>query len=222
MLGLKLIYVKEPLAGFHLHFMERPLFWQEPRGGMQRRPARLFSMTKPRPIPPNKNTHITHGDITQCVGFLLFCRGALTQGAATACPVYTTCLPISLDPGKQFRLAPSQWETALLCNDVSHWLGANLESTLQLKDPSYPTWPLVQNEDPVLAARNVMLKKTDVHMLVFFFATEIRILLRWVSICSSNNAILKQYNRNLSFWRIYLSNSKAWNFFKQPQIPNRI
>ena len=30
------------------------------------------------------------------------------------------------------RFAPSQWETALLCNDVSHWLGANLESTLVL------------------------------------------------------------------------------------------
>ena len=26
------------------------------------------------------------------------------------------------------RFAPSQWETALLCNDVSHWLGTNLES----------------------------------------------------------------------------------------------
>ena len=28
------------------------------------------------------------------------------------------------------RLAPSQWETALLCNDVSYWLGASLESAL--------------------------------------------------------------------------------------------
>ena len=28
------------------------------------------------------------------------------------------------------RFAPSQWEAALLCNDVSHWLGANLESAL--------------------------------------------------------------------------------------------
>ena len=28
------------------------------------------------------------------------------------------------------RFAPNQWETALLCNDVSHWLGANLESAL--------------------------------------------------------------------------------------------
>ena len=28
------------------------------------------------------------------------------------------------------RFAPSQWETALLCNDVSRWLGANLQSAL--------------------------------------------------------------------------------------------
>ena len=27
--------------------------------------------------------------------------------------------------------APSQWETALLCNDVSHWLSTNLESALR-------------------------------------------------------------------------------------------
>ena len=30
------------------------------------------------------------------------------------------------------RFAPSQWETASLCNDVSRWLGASLDSTLQL------------------------------------------------------------------------------------------
>ena len=29
------------------------------------------------------------------------------------------------------RFAPSQWETWLLCNDVSHWLGAILESALE-------------------------------------------------------------------------------------------
>ena len=28
------------------------------------------------------------------------------------------------------RFVSSQWETALLCNDVSHWLGASLESAL--------------------------------------------------------------------------------------------
>ena len=29
-----------------------------------------------------------------------------------------------------FRFAPNQWETALFCNDVSHWMGASLESAL--------------------------------------------------------------------------------------------
>ena len=28
------------------------------------------------------------------------------------------------------RFAPSQWETTLLCNDVSHWLGTSLKSAL--------------------------------------------------------------------------------------------
>ena len=30
-----------------------------------------------------------------------------------------------------FRYVPSQWETPLLCNDVSHWLAESLESALQ-------------------------------------------------------------------------------------------
>ena len=30
------------------------------------------------------------------------------------------------------RLAPSQWEAALLCNDASHWLGTSLESALSI------------------------------------------------------------------------------------------
>ena len=33
-------------------------------------------------------------------------------------------------PRADCRFAPSLWETALLFNDVSHWLGAGLESTL--------------------------------------------------------------------------------------------
>ena len=37
----------------------------------------------------------------------------------------------SIEPGAGSRFAPSQWETALLCNDVSHWLDASLESALE-------------------------------------------------------------------------------------------
>ena len=33
-------------------------------------------------------------------------------------------------PRADSRFAPSQWEMALLCNDVSHWLCASLESAL--------------------------------------------------------------------------------------------
>ena len=33
--------------------------------------------------------------------------------------------PQITDDGADPRFEPSQWETALLCNDVSHWLGAN-------------------------------------------------------------------------------------------------
>ena len=42
------------------------------------------------------------------------------------------------------RFAPSQWETALLCNDVSHWLGASPESALYIsRKPHYEPnhWP---------------------------------------------------------------------------------
>ena len=40
------------------------------------------------------------------------------------------------------RFAPSQWETALLCNDVSYWLGASLESALLITSFS---WMKVHN-----------------------------------------------------------------------------
>ena len=30
----------------------------------------------------------------------------------------------------EYRFAPSQWETVLLRNDFSHWLGAGLESAM--------------------------------------------------------------------------------------------
>ena len=54
-----------------------------------------------------------------------------------ALPGHVTQLPLSAVaiPGNYLymadsRFAPSQWETALLCNDVSHLLGVNLESAM--------------------------------------------------------------------------------------------
>ena len=42
------------------------------------------------------------------------------------------------------RFVPSQWETSLLCDDVSYWLGANLESALPefvFERPDFESWP---------------------------------------------------------------------------------
>ena len=39
------------------------------------------------------------------------------------------------------RFASSQWETTLLCNDVSHWLGASLESAMnRMSIRAYHAW----------------------------------------------------------------------------------
>ena len=38
------------------------------------------------------------------------------------------------------RFVPSQWATALLCNNVSHWLGAYLESALRFRNTQVQCW----------------------------------------------------------------------------------
>ena len=45
------------------------------------------------------------------------------------------------------RFVPSQWETLFLCNDVSNWLGASLESALlQWQDMSIETYHITGNQ----------------------------------------------------------------------------
>ena len=42
------------------------------------------------------------------------------------------------------RFVPSRWEVSLLCNDVSHWLGTNLESALYTHiSPDVLCWYLI-------------------------------------------------------------------------------
>ena len=43
------------------------------------------------------------------------------------------------------RLAANQWETALLCNNVSHWLGTSLESA----SPTYQYLDMIHNDNVV-------------------------------------------------------------------------
>ena len=57
------------------------------------------------------------------------------------------------------RFAPSQWETALLCNDVSHWLGASLASALPLMSGT-------DNSSPWSAANQIQIQSPYWHKLV--------------------------------------------------------
>ena len=45
---------------------------------------------------------------------------------------YTMCRFGKKNTRVDSRFAPSQWETALLCKDVSHWLGTSLAGRLSL------------------------------------------------------------------------------------------
>ena len=69
-------------------------------------------------------------------------RRNLHRPAAFLCPVEKILLSMiqfgmeeqndfSPKPRADSRLAPSEWETSLQSNAISHWLGANLESALQ-------------------------------------------------------------------------------------------
>ena len=56
-----------------------------------------------------------------------------------------------------FRFVPSQWETALLCNDVSHWLGVSLEAAL------YTIRSTLQTALPVQKGWATSIIHTDIH-----------------------------------------------------------
>ena len=60
------------------------------------------------------------------------------------------------------RFSPSQWETALLCNDVSHWLGANLESALWIHVWRIPGTEGRQFERTLMPSHDLDLFRDDV------------------------------------------------------------
>ena len=56
----------------------------------------------------------------------------MTANIPTTCKIYVDSQQTAriVCSGLIFRFVPSQWETSLQSNAVSHWLGANLESAL--------------------------------------------------------------------------------------------
>ena len=70
----------------------------------------------------------------QCL-FLFVCFWMWVSGFLFVCLfLMWMSVPLSFFPWCFYRadprFAPSQWDTALLCNNISHWLGASLESAL--------------------------------------------------------------------------------------------
>ena len=94
------------------------------------------------------------------------------------------------------RCAPSQWETALLCNDVSHWLGANLESALCMSKLNHACQYLV----------SFVLFHAIVFFLVMFWCINRRVSFRvtfvriWLKIYMFVNFL----NSDYGFWKRFL------------------
>ena len=61
-----------------------------------------------------------------CLRYVYVHTGSLTWAPCTI----SSNMPCNI--GVDSRLAPSQWETSLQSNAVSHWLGANLESARKI------------------------------------------------------------------------------------------
>ena len=84
---------------------------------------------------------ITDGDCKRflCFGHVLFPALVVSHEVTIRTTMVTDIVDCPLskmtDGIADSRFAPSQWETALLCNDVSHWLGANIESALRWHHP---------------------------------------------------------------------------------------
>ena len=62
--------------------------------------------------------------------WLLSAGDTFTQIITMRLHVKDSILMVAMITDAVIHHRPNQWETALLCNDISHWLGANLESVL--------------------------------------------------------------------------------------------
>ena len=92
--------------------------------------------------------------------------------------------------------APSQWEMALLCNNISHWLGASLESSLWL-DPCKNTVGILDTSCPSI--------NPSVHLSVHDPSCQL------CRICSFGwDFFYHQYKKMCHMWWFFLSWSVIW------------
>ena len=107
-------------------------------------------------------------DARKCkVIFAICSRGRLlvgTRSSATSISTPSHVMFMSIYRPDS-RLAPSQWETSLQSNAVSHWLGANLESALCPCSASCVNQGLVNVWSPCVVNRPRLSSKDGAHSL---------------------------------------------------------
>ena len=65
------------------------------------------------------------------------------------CKIVSKGHKISINHRAGSRFAPSQWETSLLCNDISYWLGTSLESALNHENVVHRSiWYFIYHSSP--------------------------------------------------------------------------
>ena len=121
------------------------------------------------------------------------------------------------------RFAPSQWETALLCKDVSHWLGANLESVLL--QWCHMSIKVSQITDNLTVSSNACwVDKSKESIIVLHYWTFVRGIHQWSVVPLSNGQWCGKYDNfsimpNLwcsQWWKIHddLSIWVIWRYGK--------
>ena len=109
-------------------------------------------------------------------------------------PQWEARLPLE-QPGRSWcwadsRFAPSQWETVLLCNDGSHWLGASLQSALLVKKTC----------NSIALALEFRLLPSTLYSLLNDISL---IVYDWISIAKFNTAWTSVHKQVIAWWNVY-------------------
>ena len=112
------------------------------------------------------------------------------------------------------RFAPSQWETALLCNDVSHWLGASVESALP-HDIKIQRWEISTLQDHCILwlftfcgkreLWRTSMKSYSCQSVIYFHLTPLkmkwkRLLSAFTVIACGNAHVFLDKHRSITSW----------------------
>ena len=101
-------------------------------------------------------------------------------------------------------LASSQWETVLLCNDVSHWLDASLESALPLCYTHFTAGKYFVNTFKEQQYQGQIMLKTKAISSIYSLVIMITLWQRiWQVLCTTSFRIMNSNHRVFTSSRFY-------------------